>query len=266
MTDAIVMPTHPRFKNLEGQKFGRWSVLAYAGRSNSKQSLWRCVCECGTEKIILGLHIVRGTSKSCGCFSRELTVERNTSHKMSKTPEYNTWTSMKQRCFDPKSNNYENYGGRGITVCDRWKDSFENFLEDMGRRAKGHSIEREDNDGPYCKANCVWATRKEQARNKRNNRMLTHDGRTQCVADWAEELQIRAMSISRRLWEGWSTEDALRPLRPEFRILTLNEKSQTIPEWAEELGMLPVTLYARLRKGWSVERALTTPVQSRRKK
>jgi len=261
MANPIVLPTHPRFKNLAGKKFGRWSVVAYAGRSKGKHSLWDCICECGTEKTVLGLHVVRGASKSCGCLSSETTAKRNISHGMTGTPEHQTWQRMKQRCLYKKISNYHDYGGRGIKICDRWKDSFENFLADMGNKpSQKHSIDRIDNNGNYEPGNCRWATRTEQNRNTRQNRLLTFQGKTQCVSEWADELKIPAMAIRRRLHCEWSTKDALRPLRPKFHLLTLNGITRTIPEWANVLGMMDSTLYARLRRGWSIKKSLTFPV------
>ncbi len=124
-------------------------------------------------------------------------------------PEANTWRSMKQRCQNPKAHEYENYGGRGITICERWSSSFDLFCEDMGPRPPGTSIERIDNNGNYEPGNCKWASRIEQRRNTRFNRLLTLNGRTQPMSAWVEETGIQWDTIYARLKRGWSIEKAL---------------------------------------------------------
>ena len=124
---------------------------------------------------------------------------------------YRRWVGIITRCYDQNAENYERYGGRGVTVCDRWRESFVNFLSDMGNIPfPGAQIERKDNNGPYSPDNCVWSTRKRQARNRRTTRMLTHNNKTQCMADWADELGIPMRTIARRInGDGWSIEKAL---------------------------------------------------------
>jgi hypothetical protein len=135
-------------------------------------------------------------------------------HGMKHTPEYAIWSALKNRCLNPNDARWDSYGGRGITICEEWVDSFRAFIFDMGPRpTSGHSIERIDNSMPYSKENCRWATSVEQGRNKRNNRMLTFNGKTQCVSAWAEETGMSNKTILFRLNSGWTIEDALtRPL------------------------------------------------------
>ena len=128
---------------------------------------------------------------------------------MSKTPVYGIWLQINNRCLRPSVKGYDRYGGRGITICERWM-TFENFTSDMGPRPSPvHSVERIDNNGPYCPENCRWATQTEQTRNKRNNHMLTLDGRSMIAADWAKELGISRQTIVTRLSRGWSDEECL---------------------------------------------------------
>ena len=134
-------------------------------------SLYRC--DCGTEKEIMDSSVKRGNTKSCGCLLREngrKTAKLNTTHGMRYTKEYECWKSMKQRCSNPNKDGYKNYGGRGIKVCDRWLNSFENFYADMGPKPVGHSIDRINNDGNYEPKNCKWSSNSDQAYNRRPKR------------------------------------------------------------------------------------------------
>lgn len=153
-----------------------------------------------------------GRIKSCGCYKKKKTIEKNTRHNMSDTPIHRIWSTMKSRCNNPNHEHYKHYGGRGIKVCDRWLD-FNNFYADMGDPPfEGATLDRINNDGDYCPENCRWATRKEQATNKRDRSdavYLTHDGKTQTQAAWAKELGISPATIQSRRKKGWSDYDAL---------------------------------------------------------
>lgn len=155
-------------KNLEGQRFGRLLVGARDTNNPNKSAYWHVVCDCGTEKVVRGSQMTSGGTISCGCFAKEhLSSGRNFKHGMSGTFEFSAWTSMRKRCHSPAHKAYAQYGGRGITVCERWKD-FVNFHADMGKCPfpKG-SIERQDVDGDYTPQNCVWLPRRLQAANRR---------------------------------------------------------------------------------------------------
>jgi hypothetical protein len=208
-------------KNITGQRFGRLLVLGYVGTDNSRNSIWRCKCDCGASADVRRSHLVGGITQSCGCFGSErrseLTKERFTTHGMSDTPAYNAWSNMRMRCQNPSHPSYSNYGGRGITVCKRWQE-FENFFADMGEPPAGMSLDRKDNDGNYEPDNCRWATNRQQAINKRSNQLLTLDGRTMTMMQWASVTGIKANTIWYRLDRGWTVEDALtRPVRAHLR-------------------------------------------------
>jgi hypothetical protein len=191
-------------KDLTGQKFGRWTVISPA---DNRQ--WNCVCECGVEKPVFSVHLLRGNSKSCGCYNRERHTKHGHGRAGQTSPEYKAWTAMVRRCSDPHTQMYSEYGGRGIKVCDRWQD-LAAFMSDMGPRpSPQHSIDRIDNDGDYEPSNCRWATSKEQMNNRRCSRFLTFAGRTQTLAQWATEKGVGWHVIDCRIKRGWSVERAI---------------------------------------------------------
>jgi len=184
--------------DIMGQKFGRLTVISRAENGKTGQPRWNCKCDCGGKTITLGGDLRSGGTKSCGCLQRELLVMKNTTHGMGKTPIYKNWKDMRKRCLNPSSREYKHYGGRGITVCDRWM-KFENFYGDMGEKPNGTSIDRIDNNKGYSPDNCRWATQKEQTRNQRTNRIIKYEGKEQCLAVWAEELGIKYTTLWHRL-------------------------------------------------------------------
>lgn len=195
-----------RIINLVGLKFNRLSVIEFS-HLKSGRSYWLCQCDCGTEKIMRADGIK--TSVSCGCYQ----IERVTKHNLSRSPEYKVLKSLIQRCVNKNCPAYPDYGGRGIKVCDRWLYSFEAFFEDMGKRPKGHSIERIDNTGNYEPSNCKWATQQEQVNNRRSNTLLTCNGKTQTIAQWKREMGLKRNNIEERLKHGWSIDQAINTPR-----------------------------------------------------
>lgn len=187
-------------------RFGRLTVLSLT-RVRAVRSC-ACLCDCGREKAVTVYHLLDGVVRSCGCLRRELLVGRITRHKKSGSKIYDIWIQMRMRCSNPRNKRWGDYGGRGITVCDRWA-SFDNFLSDMGDRPRGRSLDRIDNNGPYSPENCRWANRREQANNTRSNRLVSVGGKTQSVSAWLRELGGNKHSFYRALRAGRSEKEAL---------------------------------------------------------
>ncbi len=188
--------------DLVGQKFNMLTVISFSHR-NGYQKYWLCKCDCGNEKSILQGNITSGYTKSCGCHHASVMSLMNTKHgeagKNTITKEYTIWAGMIGRCTNQNSSNYNRYGGRGISVCERWLQ-FENFIADMGRCPDGHSLDRfPDKNGNYEFNNCRWATAKEQAHNTRRNKWLEYNGRKMILQDWAKELKTHHTNIIQRL-------------------------------------------------------------------
>lgn len=206
-------------KDLSGQQFGRLLAIKIVGQNIHGKSLWLCRCDCGKEAEVIASHLVSGNTSSCGCLQREVKPTRT--HGLSGTAEYKVWQSMKRRCSNPKESGYHRYGGRGIRVCDRWVNSFVNFIQDMGNRPTNlHSIERIDNNGHYDPSNCKWALKSEQANNTRQNRFLEFQGIRLTLTQWADRVGLNRDCLRGRLDKGWSVEEALTT--PTMRVKSVS--------------------------------------------
>ena len=202
-----------RVNDLVGQRFGRLLVLGYVGRMvNGRHSIWLCGCDCGQEKEILRSALIQGRTKSCGCLQSELASKTastmNVTHGDSGSVEHLAWRNMLTRCYYDKCDHYGAYGGRGITVCNRWR-SYENFLADLGRKPDGFTLERIDTNKSYEPSNCKWATWHDQHRNRRSNHNITINGETMILTDWCRRYGKNISTVSGRLSRGWSELDAL---------------------------------------------------------
>lgn len=207
----VAMPSVSTLPDLiPGHRFNYLTVIRETKGSRPGRHV-EVQCDCGNRKIIAAPKLLAGDTQSCGCMRGLLIAKKRITHGATKTAEYQVWQGMLRRCANPRMPGFPNYGGRGITVCERWRDSFENFYADMGRRPSAdHSIDRIDNDGPYSPENCRWATRSEQARNKSTNRVLTYRGITATVAEWSERTGIHHRTITSRLRDhGWAVCCAL---------------------------------------------------------
>jgi hypothetical protein len=197
-----------------GQKFGRLTVMSRApATAGNRGARWNCECECGNTTISRSDAIKNGRASSCGCLGREASGKRiaaiNTTHGMAGSPIYRIWASMLNRCKNENEPCFPNYGGRGISVASDW-EVFENFYADMGDRPEGMTLERIDVDGDYSKDNCVWADRKQQANNKRNNHVIVHKGESKTLSQWAEYYAIPMWKLHQRLVrDGLSFSEAI---------------------------------------------------------
>ena len=195
--------------DLLGKKFGRLTVVSRGENTASGGATWNCECECGG--YVPGIYrgnLLSGHTKSCGCLKLELFVERLTTHGKSGSKEHKAWKGIWDRCTNENAENYHLYGGRGISVAPEWR-TFEQFYADMGDApTPSHSVDRADNDGPYAAWNCYWATKTEQANNRRSNRMVSFGGVTESVADCCRRVGMPHLVVNQRLFRGWDVERA----------------------------------------------------------
>lgn len=195
--------------DLSGKRFGRLLAIEYLPAA----ARWRCVCDCGREHLVTSALLRDGRAQSCGCLRRELTTARATRHGLHGSKAYQAWNHLRQRCDNPSVHNFARYGGRGISYDPRWRD-FTAFLEDMGEPPDpSYSIDRIDNDGPYCKSNCRWASPVEQARNRTNGVVFVVDGQQLTVAELSAKTGIPRNTLLMRRHRGWPDERVAAPVR-----------------------------------------------------
>lgn len=196
--------------SIVGRRFG-WLVVVRFSHMVKKCSYWLCHCDCGAESFVFRSGLLSGRVRSCGCqqYAPGLRKGRPT-HGLSRTPEHVLWCAMKARCHNVNSNGYKWYGARGITVCERWRNSFEAFLADVGLRPSAlHSLERDDNDGPYEPGNVRWALIEDQAYNKSSTILLEHGGRRLNLKQWSQETGLSTNVLRSRLHAGRSPSDCV---------------------------------------------------------
>lgn len=213
-----------KYKNQIGKKYGKLLILEEDKNINKRGTYYKCQCDCGNIKSLLGFNVINGRTKSCGCITKEINKYNapNTKHKLSKTRIYKIWSKMKNRCNNDKYFQYYLYGGRGIKVCEEWsnkKDGFINFynwaikngyekhLQKFGN--KNTTIDRIDVNGNYEPSNCKWSTQKEQSLNKTNNRLIKYNNEEHTISEWAIIKNLTKSTIYHRLERGWSVEKTL---------------------------------------------------------
>lgn len=247
--------------DMTGKRYGNVIALRKAGVNATRGYQWEFLCDCGCQFIGTGSEVRYGRITSCPSCAEQRSRAAVTTHGLTKHPLYIVWCGMKARCSNPQTDRFKDYGGRGISVCERWNDSFPAFLSDMGDRpTPEHTLERRNTNGNYEPANCEWATRAQQANNKRNNRSLTINGETKTLAQWASEAGVTESGIRARLRRG-VTGAALLEKNTRAAPLVFRGQHKTLEGWAEEVGIKKQTLSGRLYVyGWSLERALTERV------
>ena len=206
-----------KFIDLTGKPFGKLIAIERVGKDKSHRAIWKCICECGNEKIINSSRLISGNTKSCGCYKSEYIKAKKSKHRKAKTRLYNVWCGIKQRCCDHKHVSYKIYGAEGKNVCEEWLHNFQAFydwsmangFDENAPRGKC-TIERIDSTKGYSPDNCRWATNKEQQNNKRNNHIIEYKGKKQTLSQWSEELSINYWTLRNRIYRyGWNIDRAL---------------------------------------------------------
>lgn len=199
-------------ENWDGEKFGRLTIMGEAEKRKHSGNWFRmmkCKCDCGNKKIVRLSHLTAGATMSCGCLCREKIGLINKTHGKSYTKIFQIWGNMKSRCYNKNNIGYHRYGGRGISVCDSWL-KFENFFDDMGDVPKGMTLDRIDNNGNYCKKNCKWSTKEEQANNRRTSRIIEYRNKKYTLTQLANKNNIDVRKLWSRLKAGWDIKRALK--------------------------------------------------------
>lgn len=195
-------------EDLTGNKYGRLTILKYSHNVGTN-SFWICKCECGNIKAIQGTRMKKGSTKSCGCYSVEVSTKHGNKSGGKESGAYTSWRGMIDRCTNPNADNYQYYGGRGISICERWLD-FSNFLEDMGERPLKGTIERKNNSKGYFPENCAWACRRKQANNTRRNHYITYKGKQMSIAEASRIYGIPYYTLRSRIYNyKWDIEKAI---------------------------------------------------------
>lgn len=206
-------------RDFTGFRSGRLIAIESTSRRSGNNVVWRCLCDCGRETFVHSGNLNKRQTKSCGCWKRERARKHGDTTHATATREYIAWAAMRRRCNNPNNPSYPRYGGRGIRVCDRWKE-YANFLADMGRCPYGLTLERVDRHKDYEPANCIWASYAVQNRNTSQNVILTLNGETMCLQDWCRHFGILRPTVIRRMRANWPLERLFIPPLKHYRTAT----------------------------------------------
>lgn len=271
---AVPIPANFQSPILTGKTFGRLHVAWYAGRDPKfAEPLWLCMCQCGRTTTVSGRKIVSGNTKSCGCLRDELKWDVPVRLR---SVRYSVWQKIKDRCLNPKDISYPNYGGRGITICQRWRESYDEFCNDMEPRpSMKYSIDRVDNDDGYhcgkcdeCKqngwpANCRWATRLEQNRNTRKVRWLHIGEECKRFVEWLEHYGVERQTFKERIKRGWTMMEAIGAAAPPMdtkghrsEFVCINGRTLRISQWRRRFNVTKNAFNGRIAKGFTLKQAL----------
>lgn len=247
---------------LEGMQFAELRVVGPADAQGRRGRYWFCECSCGKTTSVLGAKLVSGHTKSCGHLAHQGVPQ---THGKTNTREYKIWAHIVQRCTNPKRVQYHRYGGRGIKICERWRNDFAAFFEDMGPAPfPDAQIDRKDNDGHYEPGNCRWVTPTENKRNRANAVRLTHGDLTLSLGEWSERLGVHIRALKTRYYRGWTPDEIISgkkstapPPRKTARWIEHDGQRKTLTEWASEIGVPMKKLHGQLSRGWSLSDAMS---------
>ena len=216
-----------KFIDLTGEKFGRLTVIQYAGRDKTgKMRMWECRCNCGKVVKVKDCNLKQGFTKSCGCLADE--IRKRGKHYASDTRLYSIWTGMKTRCYNPNCKSYKDYGSRGIILCSEWKDNFEAFYKwSLSNRYSDElTIDRINPNGNYEPSNCRWVEKSYQNRNKKCSHFITINDQTKLLVDWCREYKISPSTVINRLKAGWNEIDAItKPVKTKRQSKWVQEQT-----------------------------------------
>lgn len=264
---------HNRLILSPGDIFGRLTVMKEAGRTASGNILWLCSCECGNETKVTGSCLKGGDTKSCGCLNTDKIIARNTTHGLSKTRIYELHHNINQRCYNPKTKFYKHYGGRGIKVCEEWKD-FLVFYEWCLRSGyeEGLTIERIDVNGNYCPENCTWISSAKQHDNTTRTIIYSYNGESRTLPEWGRVLGIKYTTLRNRITRN--PNDLSKVFSTPVKSPTGNKRGalelcvngiiKTVKEWGEGVGLGRKGVIERIDRGWTLEEAVTIPKGEKR--
>ena len=248
----------PSFKDLTNKRVSRLLVIRrYPENNKFGQVQWECLCDCGNITIVGTSQLRPNRTTSCGCFQKEAARNASLTHGMSSSAEYRTWNKIRERCYNERDKRYSDYGGRGITMCEEWRNSFEAFYRDMGPRpTPEHTIDRRENDKGYSKENCRWATWNEQQNNKRNNLHYEHKGEVKTLGTWCRELNLNYKLTYKRIYKyGWTFEEAITPI--ESMEVNYDGVTKTLHDWCDFFDLSPNHVYLRILRGEKFEKIVT---------
>lgn len=244
------------FKNLIGKKYGHLTVIGLSDKMSGRKSYWYCQCDCGNEVEVRSDHLTTGNTLSCGCLKKaqdRINLTKFHRHKESHTKLHDTWSRIKQRCLNPNNKSYVNYGGRGITICKEWSESYESFRDWSLNNgyADNLSIDRIDVNGNYEPSNCRWANAKQQANNRRSNLSVTYNGKTKTLKQWSEIFDLSYSVLSRRYKTGLRGSELFAPLETKYmpKVVYYNGESHNLAEWARIYNLNRRTVQERYNKG-----------------
>lgn len=244
------------FKNLIGKKYGDLTVIGLSDKMSGRKSYWYCQCDCGNEVEVRSDRLTTGNTLSCGCLKKaqdRINLTKFHRHKESHTKLHNTWLGIKQRCLNPNNKSYINYGGRGITVCKEWSESYENFRDWSLNNgyADNLSIDRIDVNGNYEPSNCRWANAKQQANNRRSNLEITYNSETKTLMQWAEVFNLPYSAVTQRYKRGVRGDELFAPLNTKYmpKVVYYNGESHNLAEWARIYNLNRRTVQQRYNKG-----------------